>query len=73
MTHEKNHIIKESRKNQNKMLDNTDHGGSRVSNESRPKNGMHDESSSFLSRDSSEDTGQEKMKLLRMIRSCRIN
>lgn len=26
MTHEKNHIMKESRKNQNEMLDNTNHG-----------------------------------------------
>ncbi|PNX99603.1 hypothetical protein L195_g026462 [Trifolium pratense] len=90
MPHDKNHDMKESRRNQIKVLDNTTHGNSRLMktkrdhefpsripfqrsgyqshNESgRPRNGVHDQSSSFLLRDSRADTDQEKMKLLRMI------
>ncbi|MCI26424.1 hypothetical protein A2U01_0047619, partial [Trifolium medium] len=88
MPHDKNRDMKESRRNQIKVLDNTSHGNSRLMktkrdhefpsripfqrsgyqshNESgRPRNGMHDQSSSFLLRDSRADTDQEKMKLLR--------
>ncbi|KAL5075357.1 hypothetical protein RYX36_014341 [Vicia faba] len=87
---EKNHMVKDSRRNKNKVLDNTSQGDSRFMktkrdhefpsrvpfhrngyqshNESgRPSNGMHDESSSFLSRDPREETDQEKAKLLGMI------
>ncbi|KAL5061915.1 hypothetical protein RYX36_023652 [Vicia faba] len=83
---EKNHMVKDSRRNKNKVLDNTSQGDSRFMktkrdhefpsrvpfhrngyqshNESgRPSNGMHDESSSFLSRDPREETDQEKAKL----------
>lgn len=87
---EKNHMVKDSRRNKNKGVDNTSHGdshfmktkrdhefpsripfhrsGYQSHNESgRPSNGMHDESSSFLSRDPREETDLEKVKLLEMI------
>ncbi|XP_058753137.1 protein ENHANCED DISEASE RESISTANCE 4-like [Vicia villosa] len=38
----------------------------------RPSNGMHDESSSFLSRDPREETDQEKVKLLGMIYKLQV-
>ncbi|GAU46464.1 hypothetical protein TSUD_402310 [Trifolium subterraneum] len=90
MPHDKNNDVKESRRNQIKVLDNTRHGNSRLMKTERdhefpsripiqrsgyqshdefgrPRNGMHDQSSSFLLRDSHADTDQEKMNLLRMI------
>jgi hypothetical protein len=80
MTHEKNHIMKESRKNQNEMLDNTNHGEITilhrecifievVINHTMKVAGQKMEcmmrTQAFF-HVTPEDTDQEKMKLLRM-------